>query len=298
MDGAATGTNAPLTFRDHPRRFENNRYIYAVLSRRARGISIGVNLNPDKVCNFACIYCQVDRTAPPGIREVDEGRLLRELREMLLAVRDGSLLRLPRFARVPVGLHRVVDVAFSGDGEPTTYPRFREVVEATADLLDELGLSVIRLTLLTNASLLDRPRVREALTVLDRHGGEIWAKLDAGTEEDYRRLNATSVRFERVLDNIRDAGRTRPLVIQSLFTGRHGKGPEPREVAAYVRTLSELRRAGCRLQRVQVTTVARRPPDPAVTALSPDELEVIARAVREQCPGLPVETYGEEGGPA
>ena len=46
----------------HERRFEANRFVYPVLSRRSKGLSLGVNLNPDKVCNFDCIYCQVDRT--------------------------------------------------------------------------------------------------------------------------------------------------------------------------------------------------------------------------------------------
>ena len=52
---------AASLFQDHPRSFEANRYVYPVLSRRAGGISIGVNLNVDKVCNFHCVYCQVSR---------------------------------------------------------------------------------------------------------------------------------------------------------------------------------------------------------------------------------------------
>jgi len=47
-----------LTVRDHRRELDENRYVYAVLSRRSGGVSIGINLNPDKVCNFDCIYCR------------------------------------------------------------------------------------------------------------------------------------------------------------------------------------------------------------------------------------------------
>ena len=43
-----------LDFTDHRRDLGENRYVYAVVSRRAGGLSIGVNLNPDKVCNFDC----------------------------------------------------------------------------------------------------------------------------------------------------------------------------------------------------------------------------------------------------
>ena len=64
---------------DHPRLFQGNKFVYPVLSRRSRGISVGVNLNPDKVCNFDCIYCQVDRRSEAETRFVATDRLLGEL---------------------------------------------------------------------------------------------------------------------------------------------------------------------------------------------------------------------------
>src|SRR3954463_6295710 len=47
-----------------PRDFLGNRFVYAALSARARGLSGGVNLNPDKQCNFDCPYCEVNRLVP------------------------------------------------------------------------------------------------------------------------------------------------------------------------------------------------------------------------------------------
>ncbi|GHV16314.1 hypothetical protein AGMMS49938_16200 [Fibrobacterales bacterium] len=46
---------------DHSRTFSDFRFVYPVISRRAKGLSIGVNCTPNKTCNFNCIYCQVDR---------------------------------------------------------------------------------------------------------------------------------------------------------------------------------------------------------------------------------------------
>ncbi|MBI2350143.1 MAG: radical SAM protein, partial [Deltaproteobacteria bacterium] len=109
-----------LTIHDHPRELEQNRYVYAVLSRRSGGISIGINLNPDKVCNFDCIYCQVDRTTPGRYRRVDLRILGRELKEILLRAKNRSLFERPPFAGIPEPLREVKDIAFSGDGEPTT----------------------------------------------------------------------------------------------------------------------------------------------------------------------------------
>src|SRR4030095_16137000 len=106
----------------HPRVLDGNRYVYAVLSRRARGISIGINLNPDKICNFDCIYCQVDRTTPPEIRRVDEERLKEELRVILEEVRSGALYERPELKDVPQAARVLRDITFAGDGEPPSYP--------------------------------------------------------------------------------------------------------------------------------------------------------------------------------
>jgi wyosine [tRNA(Phe)-imidazoG37] synthetase (radical SAM superfamily) len=67
----------------HERSFDANRFVYPVLSRRSRGLSIGVNLNPDKVCNFDCIYCQVDRTTQSETRFVELDALTAELEHCL-----------------------------------------------------------------------------------------------------------------------------------------------------------------------------------------------------------------------
>ena len=178
----------PLSLhRDHSRQFEQNHYVYPVLSRRSRGISVGINLNPDKVCNFDCVYCQVDRRTPvPPIVEVDEQRLLWELDATLTLVLSGQLYQEPRFASVPGPLRRLNDIAFSGDGEPTTYPRFAQIVQDVAAVKAGRKLEDIKLVLITNATMLHRPNVQAAMATFDASNGEIWAKLDAGTEAYYR----------------------------------------------------------------------------------------------------------------
>ncbi len=44
-----------------PRDFLSNHFVYVVTSSRARGLSLGINVNPDKYCNYDCLYCEVDR---------------------------------------------------------------------------------------------------------------------------------------------------------------------------------------------------------------------------------------------
>src|SRR5262249_41793198 len=103
-----------LVVRDHRRTFHDNLSVYAVVSRRSKGVSIGVNLNPDKVCNFDCIYCQVDRKTPPVVRAVDVPRLLEEIDDMLDLVTSGELFEMERFRDTPPALRSLNDIAFSG----------------------------------------------------------------------------------------------------------------------------------------------------------------------------------------
>src|SRR5215217_5308256 len=119
---------------DHARLFEQNRFVYPVLSRRSGGISIGVNLNPDKICNFDCIYCQVDRRSQSETRFVETSALVEELRTTLDLVTSGRIYETAKFADVPPQLRRLNDIAFSGDGEPTTYKHFDEIIEKCAEI--------------------------------------------------------------------------------------------------------------------------------------------------------------------
>lgn len=280
-----------LSVSRHPRSLGENRYVYAVLSRRAKGISIGINLNPDKICNFDCIYCQVDRTTPSELREVHEGELLEELESVLTRAKDGGLYQEPRFAAVPEAKRKLSDISFAGDGEPTSYQRFREVVSSVADLKERLQLHGLKIAVLTNCTLLDRPAVREALAILDRSDGEIWAKLDAGTEEYYEKVCVPGgARLAKILANILEVSRLRPVVIQSLFLALEGAGPSVEEIGEYCRRLQEIVLGGGRIKLVQIYTVARRPAVSSVTPLTDSQVDAIAEQVR-RVTGLPAESF-------
>ncbi len=156
-----------LDYRSHGRDLGANRYVYAVVSRRARGLSIGVNMNPDRVCNFDCPYCQVDRSGEAPSGTIDTALLGSELDALLHRASSGELWREAPFDTVAAPLRRVADVAFAGDGEPTTPREFAAAARVAREALNRASLHV-PLRLLTNATLFDRPRVREALASLRR----------------------------------------------------------------------------------------------------------------------------------
>lgn len=274
----------------HERRFEENRFVYPVLSRRSGGLSIGVNLNPDKVCNFDCVYCQVDRRSEAETRFVGMDQLLAELTSLLELAASGAIWDHPKFRETPAALRRLNDIAFSGDGEPTTFRNFDEVIARCAEVKSRLGLDAVKLVLITNASMFHRPHVMRGLETLMAHNGEIWAKLDAGTEEYYKTIERTKIPFARILDNITAVARRWPIVIQSLFLRLVGESPTQAEQEAFCDRLNEITAAGGRISLVQIYTVARRPAESFVTPLDDDEVDRLADLVRQRT-GLKAEMF-------
>lgn len=292
LSGSETKTHPLHT--QHPRTFEANRFVYPVLSRRSGGISIGVNLNPDKICNFDCVYCQVDRTTQSETRFVELEQLLAELDAMLRLVASGQLFEHPTFSDVPADLRRLNDIAFSGDGEPTTYRNFDQIIARCAEVKQAHGLSDVKMILITNASMFHRPHVQRGLKILDANQGEIWAKLDAGTDEYYHLIERTAIPFQRILDNITSAARVRPIVIQAIFMRVHGEPPPPAEQQAFCDRLLEISAAGGQIKLVQIYTIARPPTEAYVAALSTAEIDALADLVADRT-GIPTARfYGNE----
>lgn len=275
---------------DHARLYASNRYVYPVLSRRAGGLSIGVNLNPDKICNFDCIYCQVNRRTESETRFVDLATLLSELEATLAMAVSGEIYQSAKLRATPPALRRLNDIAFSGDGEPTAYRNFDELVAACAAVKRRLGLAAVKLVLITNSSLFHRPHVQRGLAILDANQGEIWAKLDAGTEAYFQAIDRTSIPLSRILDNITTAAQIRPLVIQTLFMRVRASPPSDSELAAYCQRLNAIQAAGGRLSLIQIHTVARQPAESFVEPLRNSEVDAIVDLVRQRT-GLPVNGY-------
>jgi wyosine [tRNA(Phe)-imidazoG37] synthetase (radical SAM superfamily) len=276
-----------VAFSSHPRCWRDFRYVYPVISRRSKGLSIGVNLSPGRSCNFNCVYCQVDRSRPARHVPIDFDVLAAELSALLAD--PGQVFADEKYRDIPARLRTIKDIAFSGDGEPTASPAFPAATGLVAELRGTFGLADAKIILLTNACLLREPAVLQTLAFLDNHNGEIWAKLDAGTQAYFERVNRTSHPLPHVLDNILVTARVRPIVIQSLFMQIHDAPPPADEIAAYVDRLRWLLDNGGQLKLVQVYTVARPTAEPYVSKLAAEQLESIAAALRPL--GVPVETF-------
>lgn len=289
----------------HPRRFHKFQYIYPVVSRRAGGLSIGVNLSPNAQCNFSCVYCQVlaenqdnsvrkdnsaqkDNSARKNdpATSIDLELLGSELRELVGMVNDGSLFRDTWLSCTPLEKQVLRDIAFSGDGEPTLSLQFPDAVHWVTAVRRELCTESTKIVLITNGSTLHAAPLRNTLKTLLANNGEIWAKLDAGTPDYFRTIARSTIPYEKILANLTEFSKTNPLVIQSCFVLLHGKEPDNEEIRHYTEHLKLMDQ----IQRVQIYTVARRTPESWVLPLSNEQLNKISETVRELT-GLQVDSF-------
>src|SRR5262245_1182716 len=285
--------NSRLTPKDtafgYPRDFLDNRFVYTVVSPRAGGLSVGVNLNPDRYCNFDCVYCEVNRSQPVQDQVLDVRVMAAELERTLELLRQGRIRERPSYQSLPDELLELRHVALSGDGEPTLCPNFVEAVEAIVQLRARKRFPFFKLVLVTNASFLDRADVVEGLRLFTPRD-EVWAKLDAGTQEYMARVNKTGFTIEKTLANILTLARQRPIIIQSLFPAINGEGPPASEIEAYTQRLKELKDAGAHIAPVQVYSATRPTPHSECGHLPLRMLSAIARRVREVT-GLKAEVF-------
>jgi len=240
----------------YPREFLHNRFVYVVVSPRARGLSVGVNMNPDKQCQFNCMYCEVDRAVSPGGPRLDVGLMATELKQTLEYVRAGRLRELHAYRKVPDELLKLRHVALSGDGEPTLASQFGEALQEVLHVRALIGSPFFKLVLITNGVGLDLVAVERGMNHLTKED-EIWIKLDGGTQAYLNRVNGANVPLAKILANILRVGRQRPVVIQSLFPAINGQEPSLEEIGQYACRLRELKQAGAQISLVQIYSATR-----------------------------------------
>lgn len=250
-------------------------YVYAVRSRRVAGVSIGVNLSPNSACNWRCVYCQV-----PGL---SRGRSPRIDLERLEAELDAVLERAARGTLVAPGEDATIrDVAFSGNGEPTTSADFAGAVERVGRVLGRRGLDLPTI-LITNGSMMARSSVQDGVRRLAEIGGRVWFKLDRATAAGILAVNGTRVSPAHHLARLRACASLCPTWVQSCFFSRRGLPPGADEVDAYVGALGRLANEGVPVRGALLYTLARRseqPEGPELGSLDAAWLEALAARLR------------------
>jgi len=247
-------SNSQLTSKNHDRDAAGMTYVYPVVSRRAGGVSIGVNLNPNNACNWHCAYCQVPNLTRGVAPNIDLDVLSAELTTMLEDVMHGDFMR----ERVPEDCRQLCDIAISGNGEPTSCKNFDEVVGVIVQVMDSfLLLGTIPIRLISNGSYVHKTHVQRGLHLMAMHKGEAWIKVDAATNEGIARINGIEASAELLFKQVKSVAAVCPSWIQTCMLAWHGKEPSEAEVDAYLSVLSRLKEASIPIQGVLLYGLAR-----------------------------------------
>jgi len=189
-----------LTTTDHSRDIAGLKYIYPVVSRRAGGLSVGINFNTNNACNWRCVYCQVPNLVRGTAPEIDLELLEYELRFFLKQVLEGDFYQQYQVAEQ----YRVIkDIAISGNGEPTSLRCFEQVIELIGKVATEMNvLPKSKFVLITNGSLIHQIHVQEGLKCLNKYKGQVWYKLDSATALGRKAINDSKQSTEKTLNNL------------------------------------------------------------------------------------------------
>lgn len=250
---------------DHSRDSAGLTYVYPVISRRAGGVSIGINLNPNNACNWRCVYCQVPELKRGSAPRIDLNRLETELRSFLRQLTTGDYLQ----QHVPPEMRKIHDIALSGNGEPTSAKEFDQVIELIGLIKNDFALPAdLKIVLITNGSLIHRPAVQAGLKRMGELNGEVWFKFDRASAKERQRINNTSISLKKICGHLAIATSLCPTWLQTCIFQLDNEPPSPEEVAAYLRFLQQLREDQIRIEGVLLYGIARPSLQPEAERLS------------------------------
>ncbi len=244
-----------LTTTDHSRDSAGLTYVYPVISRRSGGLSIGLNLNPNNACNWRCIYCQVPDLIRGSSPEIDLQQLQKELNEFLNDVIYGDFY--DRY-EVAEDLRTIKDIAISGNGESTSAAEFDQIVELIGQSVAKFALQdKIKLVLITNGSLAQKKVVQSGLETMNSINGEVWFKLDSGTDAGLKNINNAGLSIKRVKENLKIVSVLCPTWLQTCVFKLDGKLPSRNECDSYLQFLSSLEIENIKVKGVLLYGLAR-----------------------------------------
>lgn len=244
-----------LTTSDHSRDVAALKYVYPVLSRRAGGLSIGINFNTNNACNWRCVYCQVPDLVIGAAPEMDFQRLEWELRFFIGQVQNGDFFEqfdLPEQQRV------IKDIAISGNGEPTSLKDFDKAIELIAKIASQMQvLPTSQFVLITNGSLIHQSNVQAGLKVLSRYQGQVWFKLDSATNEGRQKINDSKQKTDKTRENLKLSASLCNTSLQTCMMEYLAANEVDIEQKAYLQLLKELKQDRFKIDKVMLYTLAR-----------------------------------------
>ena len=243
--------------------------VYGPIPSRRLGASLGINVLPttSKVCSSNCVYCQYGWTVPARQQEP-----LKRAPQLLQEI-DAAFQ-----AHAQSG-QRIDCITLAGNGEPTLHPDLEAIVDGLKTLRDRY-FPRAKVGILTDATQITRPRVRQALAQLDVR----YMKLDAGDEETWKAINLPlgQVSFDAIIDEL---ARMPDIILQSMFIQGSYDNTHQAHVDHWVQTVRRIHPLS-----VQVYTVDRGTAADGITEVPRATLQAIADQLTAAT-GIPAEVY-------
>ena len=244
-----------------------NETIFGPIHSRRLGVSLGINLMPNdgKICSFDCVYCEAGFNAQgPGKSGIPS--------------RDAVKKALSRKLKAMAEAGESLDViTFSGNGEPTLHPQFKDIVHDVLLLRDRFFPNV-KVSVLSNSTMLNKDTVFEALKKVDNN----ILKLDSAIASTMRIINkptSNGVLPEGVIADLKRFGGK--CIVQTMFLrGEHnGKKIDNTtdvEIAALIDAYKEIAP-----QEVMIYSIDRKTPEENLEKVTGDELRAIGKRIEE-----------------
>ena len=234
--------------------------VYGPVSSRRYGTTIGINLLPafQKHCSFDCVYCQLGWTPKKSRKEKQQfptpKDVITALKKTLENLENNN-----------------VSIVFSGNGEPTLYPHFSDVITKIVSLRNAFDAK-IQIICFTNGTTLKDLSILKALSQID----ECCVKADAAPD----RINKPCSPYS-FSDQIDFINKLPNLVIQSCFLSGDKKNATDKDVQKWIASIKDLNP-----KRIDLYTLSRNTPHVGLEAVSLERLEEIREKLRKDfsCP--------------
>lgn len=241
--------------------FEN--IIFGPVSSRRLGVSLGVNLLPrhGKLCNFDCIYCECGWNS-----ERRNDNVLPSYGDVVTALES----RLKSFKEEG---KKIDTITFSGNGEPTLHPDFPAIIDKVIELRDRIFPDA-KVSVLSNATMLSRPEIRDALMKIDNP----ILKLDSADIEVIRAVNRPQGAYsiETVLSGMEMF--SGDFILQSILF--RGSGKDMLDKDLLNRWYEIVRRV--RPREIMLYTIDRDTPQSGLSKVTVAEMEEVAGPLVEE----------------
>ena len=244
-----------LTTIDHSRNVVGLKYVYPVISRRAGGLSIGINVNTNNACNWRCVYCQVPELVRGTAPEMNFQLLEEEFKFFLDQVLNGDFY--DQF-NVPEQNRVIKDIAISGNGEPTSIKNFDRVIALIGKIATQKKVfPESDFILITNGSLMHQKGVQNGLRALNRYRGQVWFKLDSATEQGRKKINNAQLSNKKVLENLQLSTTLCETSIQMCMINYLSIEESKNENKAYLQLLERFKKNQIKIAKIMMYSIAR-----------------------------------------